>query len=237
MRYRLVEMTMILVLAMAVTLAILEPFGVTLLGIPMRPRRITPNFFKELGRIARDQGLHEAARYNGGTYGYDFNISVRGHAPSAEKLVDLSPLIVVGTIQAAEPQERPHAWIETVYSVLVSETVKGDARSVVKVRVAGGRLTFPDRTVAEIRTAGFALRTGHTYALFLKPAPVGVNTVSTDVTEGVQALSLGRESVVEFSTGRTQAFTRSDDPIRPQLHDRDAAGFLNEIRALAHRGR
>jgi hypothetical protein len=228
---------MILVLAMAVTLAILQPFGVTLLGIPIRPRPIQPDFFKELGRIAEYQGLHKAARYNGGTFVYDFNIAHQGHARNLQQLVDFAPLIVVGTIRTGEPRERPHAWIETIYSVLASETVKGDARSVVKVRVPGGRLTFRDGTVAEVRTPGFALRAGGTYVLFLQPAPVGVGTDPTDVTEGVQVLALGHQSVVDVSTGRTQASLRSDDPIRMQLLDRDGAGFLNEIRALARRER
>jgi len=236
MRYRLIEATMILVLAMAVTLAILEPFGVTLFGIPMRPRQITPNFFKELGRIAQEKGLHEAARYSGGTYGYDINISGRGRAQSVQMLVDVSPLIVVGTIQAGNPRERPFGRIDTLYSVLVSETVKGEARSVVKVRVPGGRLTFPDGTVAEIRT-GVALRTGDTYVLFLEPAPVGIGTVPTDVMEGVQVLNLGYQSVVDVSAVRTRAFAITKDPIRAQLHDRDVAGFLNELRAFARRGR
>jgi len=231
---------MILVLAMAVTLAILEPFGVTLFGIPMRPRQITPNFFKELGRIAEYQGLHKAARYNGGTFGYDismFSPHAGGRARSLQQLVEHSPLIIVGTIQAGEPQEHPSAFIDTLYSVRVSETVKGDVRSVVNVRVPGGRLTFPDGTVAEIRTPGFALRTGDTYVLFLRPAPVGVGTVPSDVTEGVQVLNAGHQSAVDVSTGRAQAFALPDEPIRAQLHDRDAAGFLNELRALAHRGR
>jgi len=239
MRYRLVEMTIILVLAMAVTLAILEPFGVTLLGIPMRPRQITPNFFKDLGRIARDKGLHEAARYNGGTYAYDINISGRPVARSLQSLVDVTQLIVVGTIQAREtraPVRVGDTMIWSIYSMLASETIKGEPRSVVKVRSMGGRLTFRDGTVAEVRTPGFALRPGGTYVLFLKPAPVGVGTDPTDVTEGVQ-VTLGHQGVVDISTGRTQAFTRSDVPIRPQVHDRDAAGSLNELRALARRGR
>jgi hypothetical protein len=232
MRYRL--------LAMTVTLSILQPFGANLLGVRVRAQgaQSVPGSQreKELGRIAQEKGLHEAARANGGPYGYDINISGRGRAQSVQMLVDVSPLIVVGMIQAGKPQERPFGRIDTLYSVLVSETVKGDARSVVKVRVPGGRLTFPDGTVAEIRT-GVVLRTGDTYVLFLQPAPVGVGTVPTDVTEGVQVLNLGNQSVVDVSTGRTQAFAFSNDSIRPLLHDRDTAGFLNELRALARRGR
>ena len=228
---------MILVLAMAVTLAILRPFGVTLLDIPLRPRPITVDFYRELGRIAQEGGLHEAARYNGGTYVYSFNISGRGRVPNLQILVEHSPLVIVGTIQAGELRERPSAFIDTLYSVRVSETVKGDARSVVEVRVPGGRLTFRDGTVAEVQTPGFALRVGGTYVFFLQPASVGVGTVPTDATERVKMLGAGHASVVDVSTGRTQAFALPNDPIRTQLHNRDANGFLNEIRALAHRGR
>src|SRR5215813_15083640 len=99
--------------------------------------------------------------------------------------------------------------------MLASETIKGEPRSVVKVRSMGGRLTFRDGTVAEVRTPGFALRAGGTYVLFLEPAPVGVGTDPTDVTEGVQVLTLGHQSVVDISTGRTQVSLRSDEPISP----------------------
>jgi hypothetical protein len=234
----------ILLLAMTVALAILQltgGFRASFLGVRVRAQngQFVPGSHpeKELGRIAQENGLHEAARANGGTYGYDINISGRGRARSVQQLVDLTSLIIVGTIQAAEPQERPHARIETVYSVRVSETVKGDARSVVKVRVPGGRLTFPDGTVAEIRTPGVALRTGNAYVLFLEPAPVGVNTDPTDVAEGVQVLNLGHESVVDVSTERTRASAGPQDPIRVQQDGRNVAEFLNELRALAHRGR
>jgi len=231
------------IVAMAVTLLILQPFPANSLGIRIwaqAGQSVPDNDVPPSGavnRIAHEKGLHEAARANGGTFWYQINISGRGQARSVQNLVDVTPLIVVGTIQAGESQERPFNSIDTIYSVLVSETVKGDARSLVKVRVRGGRITFRDGTVAEVRTPGFALRTGDTYVLFLEPAPVGVNTVPTDVAEGVQVLNLGHESVVDVSTGRTKAFALQSDPIRTQLDDRAAAGFLNELRGLTHRGR
>src|SRR5262249_17963246 len=147
-------------------------------------------------------------------------------------------LIIVGGIRPGEVRMHSlHAMIDTIYPVQVSETVKGDARSVVKVRIPGGRVTFDDGTVAEVRTPSFALRLGDTYMLFLLPAPTGVGTDPSDVADGVQVLSAGTEGVVDVSTGRTQSLASPDHVIRGQLDGRDVAGFINEIRALAHRGR
>src|SRR6516225_1361007 len=94
MRYRL--------LAMTVTVSVLQLFGANML--PVRAREGQPiravNHDKEVGRIAGEKGLHEAARANGGTYSYEFNISGRGRVPSLQSLVEHTALVIVGTIQA-----------------------------------------------------------------------------------------------------------------------------------------
>jgi hypothetical protein len=74
----------------------------------------------------------------------------------------------------------------------------------------------------------------HPYDMFT----VGVGTVPTDVTEGVQVLNLGYESVVDVSTRRTKASAiTKNHPIRAQQDGRNTAEFLNEVRALARRRR
>jgi hypothetical protein len=231
-------------LAMTVTLSIVHPFTASYLGVPVWAQggRAAPPGDGGRGRavnqLAIEQSLHGAALANGGTFAFDFDMHTawRARPQSLQALIDSTPLIVVGTIQASEARVTPNGrMIDTIYSVTVSDTLKGDARSAVSVRVPGGRVTFPDGAIAEVRTPGFALGTGGTYALFLRPAPVGVGTDPADAAQGVQVLSVGPPGVVDLSTGHVQslALAQPENAIPAQLNGRDAARFLQDVRAQA----
>ena len=239
MRYQLLAMTVILSFLQPLGAAHPGALGTTLWAQGAQPApRTEAERQRAVNQLAFERSLNEAARANGGTFTveYDMNTAWRVRPRNVQEMVDSSPLIVVGTVQSAGPRPtRDGRMIETVYSVVVTDTLKGDPRSAVTVRIPGGRVAFPDGAVAEVLTPGFALQTGGTYALFLRPAPTGVGTDPDDAAQGVQVLSVGPQGVIDVSRGRVQSLARPDNAIRAQHDGRDAKGFLQDVRAQARR--
>jgi hypothetical protein len=123
--------------------------------------------------VARASGLHEAAKLTGHYVGFTGYPNVGGPADLAE-LIDVSPLIVVGTV--VENVSRSAAdgrTIVTLYSIHSESVFKGHLRSDrLSMILPGGRVRFADGTEAELRTSGLRRpRTGEVWAWFARSAP------------------------------------------------------------------
>jgi hypothetical protein len=118
-------------------------------------------------------GLHAAAAVTGSYVG-ESPISTAGSPAYLSELATLSDLIVVGTssdgVCKLTADERS---IVTIHDVVVEMALKGHLapNGHVALIVPGGKVSFSDATVAEVRTPGFIRPpVGHRLVLFLRRA-------------------------------------------------------------------
>jgi hypothetical protein len=185
-------------------------------------------------RALVNEGIHEAAKLNGGEFTINFNTDTawRARPRNLDDLVRGTPVIVLGTVLSAAPRITQQGLsIETVYEVVVTTTLRGPERSTITVRFPGGRMVFADGAVAEVRTPGLSIETGRTYLWFLRPPE---NRPGVDPEEGiardVHLLTVGPQGLFDLSMGRVQSLARVGT-IRTQYDGRDTQGFLAEVRA------
>ena len=187
--------------------------------------------------LAVDHSLQEAARANGGQFTLEYNMHMawRGRARDLQELVRASPLVVSGVLRNGTPKLAPNGrMINTYYEVSTTDSLKGVASSsVIIVKVPGGRITFPDGSIAEVSTPKFDIQLWNKYVLFLRAAPTGVGTDPTDAREGVYVLAAGPQGVVDVTTGRVKSLALADVPVHGQHEGTDATAFMQSTRALA----
>ena len=143
----------------------------------------------ELVDISRqNDGLHKAAVANNGYY-LQSDDGLPWNRFSLEGLVHSSNAVFVGTVQDSRSELEQHGrYIHTRYSVEIEQILKGSLQpgQVVSFLLPGGKVTFDDGTVAEVRKEGEPpLLKDHRYALFTLDSTeeAGLRPVGAD--EGV----------------------------------------------------
>jgi hypothetical protein len=185
-------------------------------------------------RTLVNQGIHEAAKVNGGELTINSNLETawRARPRNLDDLVRSAPVIVLGTVQSAAPRITQRGLtIETVYEVMVTETLRGRERSQISVRAPGGRMEFPDGAVAEVRTPGFSIEIDRTYLWFLRPPADTPGVEPEEIARDVHLLTVGPQGLFDLSMGRVRSLARADNLIRAQHDGNDAQGFLTAVRA------
>jgi len=122
--------------------------------------------------LAEPDGLHKAAVYNGGY----FRQSVERHGLVAYRdlasLAGASDAVLVGQILENKCMLSSNGqYVVTEYSVRAEEVLQGVVRpgSVLKIRMPGGRFTFPDGvTVEEDHASVRGMMDGRRYLLYIK---------------------------------------------------------------------
>jgi hypothetical protein len=122
--------------------------------------------------LRKSDGLHEAAKANGGTFhisqtSYDF---VR--LTTLESLAENSDMAIIGIPIGSENRLiNDGRNIVTEYEVKVQEPIQGKAQrdDVVTVDLPGGKIAFEDGTTAEVDVGDFPrLEIGHRYVIYLE---------------------------------------------------------------------
>lgn len=181
-----------------------------------------------------NQGIHEAAKVNGGEFAIDQNVDLawRARPRNLDDLVRGTPVVVLGTVQSAAPRITQRGLtIETVYEVVITATLRGPERSSVTVRAPGGRIRFPDGAIAEVRTPGFFIEIGRTYLWFLRPPASTPGVDPEEIARDVHLLSAGPQGLFDLSMGRVRSLARADNLIRAQHEGRQAQALLTDVRA------
>ena len=122
--------------------------------------------------LAEPDGLHKAAVYNGGF----FRLSAGGHSFVAYRdlasIARASDAVLVGqTLENTCRMSSDGDHVVTEYSVRVENVLQGAVQpgSVLKIRMPGGRFTFPDGvTVEEDHASVRGMMDGRRYLLYIK---------------------------------------------------------------------
>lgn len=144
----------------------------------------------ELVDISRqDDGLHKAAMANHGYYLESDDGSPWNRASSLQDLVHGSREVFVGTVRDGRSELEHHGrYIRTRYSVEVEQILKGSLLpgQVVSFLLPGGKVTFDDGTVAEVRKEKEPpLLKDHRYVLFTLDSAEEAGLRSAWADEGV----------------------------------------------------
>ena len=144
----------------------------------------------ELVDISRqDDGLHKAAMANNAYYLESDDGSPWNRASSLQDLVHGSREVFVGTVRDGRSELEHHGrYIRTRYSVEIEQILKGSLQpgQVVSFLLPGGKVTFDDGTVAEVRKEKEPpLLKDHRYVLFTLHSTEEVGLRSAWADEGV----------------------------------------------------
>lgn len=179
--------------------------------------------------LDKPDGLHEAAKMNGGVFHRSQgSYGIVSFFP-LEKLAENSEIAIVGAPLSSENKLIYNGRnIVTEYKVKVQEPIEGKVRwdDVVTVDLPGGRIVFDDGTIAQVDFPEFPrLLPGHRYLLYL---------AAPETLKDYQPFG-GPEGVFEL---------KADDKVQPfadQTHssaasvNEDVSEFLDRARVAAGR--
>lgn len=149
-----------------------------------------------------------------------------------EKLTKYSEAVIIGVpVQNRCQLTEDGRQIITVYDVVVQEVLKGNILqgSTIKVALLGGKVMFPDKTTAEMKTPGFVkMAHNRNYMLYLS---------QYDVRPGIYDLTAGPQGMIEMPDDGTSVISqaRETDPVKKQVKDKDAKILVKEARKEAQK--
>src|SRR5262245_9610433 len=155
-----------------------------------------------------------------------------------EHLVAWHSLILIGRV------ESNHAWLTadsqtvvTDYRIQVERELKGDPGRRITVSVPGGRVSFPDGSMATLTSTMRAPLNGERYLLFLVPSWFPASPGEQQAADGPiyvpQHLSL---SVYLLDpSGRLMPRGRADHPLQKEMAKKTVEGIVQEIAGLVGR--
>jgi hypothetical protein len=190
----------------------------------------------QISRIWVAEGLHAAAEANGGTLVIDSNPAPRNIPRTLEDMIGRNTAVVTGIVQSVTTKvnkvnKNDVESIKTLYEIAVTEVLQGTPPASLILMVEGGRFTYPDGVVAEIRTGAEPLVPGDSYILFVSEKESDVVAEIQGQLRRVHGLVAGLDSVYHVSSGRVRSLTPRPTELSERYNQRTLQSYLNDVRA------
>ena len=169
-------------------------------------------------------GLHKAAKLNGGSYRTGRSWYGFGRITTLEALAEQCDAAIIATALSSEVKlVNQGTTIVTDYKLKVQEPIQGKVRwdQVLEVSLLGGKVTFEDGTTAELEVGDLPrLQIGHRYVIYLEINPQRDVFLPLGGPEGI--FELGEDGKVSpFATPEnTEAAAKGDEVLE----------FINKVR-------
>ncbi len=180
-----------------------------------------------IAALHKPDGLHEAAKLNGGTYYLGKSWYGFSRLSTLESLAKYCGMAVIGTPVSSEVKLiNDGRSITTRYKLKVLEAIQGKVQwdDVVTVDLLGGKIAFDDGTTAEIDVGDLPrLQIGRRYVIYLEFDPQDNTFLPLGGPAGIFELGANGK-VAPFATPEhTQAAAKGDDVLE----------FLEKVRDLS----